>query len=289
MRRTALVSGLLISCLLLVLLWSFRHHGKEPDMKRSPIVRDRLTQLMEQEIEDFPGIEDARTTLKEAMDALAKEYRFSWDINLKAFEYEGLARDPGVEGTLITEGKPIQAMKRAQIGTIVNTILQRIPVPSGACYMVRQDHIEITTEKFRKIEIWGEDYEGPCLPLAELHLEKQPLREVLRSLEQQTGFNFVLDQRAEAKADVPITIHFQRVPLDSALLLLTDMVDLDVLQRDNVFYLTSRENATALERRLLKGRPLRREDGSPLDPAGWRKSQGHPVRLSGGTQAVGGM
>jgi tetratricopeptide (TPR) repeat protein len=96
----------------------------------------------------FDGFEDPRITLSEALDQLAKRYDLSFDINEKAFKFENVN---DVAKTPITEGSAIPPM-HSTLSTVLRRILQRINVPSGATYVIRQDHIEITTGIFAGAE-----------------------------------------------------------------------------------------------------------------------------------------
>lgn len=95
----------------------------------------------------YPGLDDPRATLNDALDQLAKRYNLSFKINEKAFKFEGL---PEVGRTPITESKPIPSMKDVRLDKVLKTILARVPVSSGAALHVRGDHVEITTKAFLK-------------------------------------------------------------------------------------------------------------------------------------------
>jgi hypothetical protein len=61
--------------------------------------------------------------------------------------------------------------------------------------------------------------------------------------------NVVLDVRAADKAKVPVTVRFVNTPLDTAVRLLADMAELKPYAVDNLYFVTTRENADRLTER----------------------------------------
>jgi tetratricopeptide (TPR) repeat protein len=96
----------------------------------------------------FEGIDDPKVTLSEALDNLAKRYNLSFDINEKAFKFENVM---DVAKTPITAENPVPPM-HTTVSTVLRRILQRVPVPSGATYIIRRDVIEITSGIFAGAE-----------------------------------------------------------------------------------------------------------------------------------------
>lgn len=220
----------------------------------------------------FDGIDDPRTTLSEALEKLTKLYEVRFDINEKGFKFENIME---VGKTEIATPAPIPAMKNVRLSSILRKILSRVPVPSGATYLVRGDAIEITTGTFQGVEIWGK-YGGPHLPLVNATLEKISLSDAAAELAEQTDFNIVIDNRAAEQARTQVNARLLNTPLDTALRLLTDMADLRAVHLDNVLYVTTKENAAALEARLQKemtpANPL--DDNSDMGPYKPRKGSG---------------
>ncbi|HWG44337.1 MAG TPA: hypothetical protein VN688_16280 [Gemmataceae bacterium] len=196
----------------------------------------------------FDGIDDPKSTLEDALAKLSKLYEVNFDINEKAFKFENVM---DVGKTEIASPTPVPAMKNARVNTILRKILSRVSVPSGATYLVRGDHIEITTMTFQGPEVWGK-YTGPHLSLVNAELTKVSLEEAVKELAEQTDFNVILDNRAADKAKTPVSARLLNMPLDTALRLLADMVDLRSVHLDNVLYVTTKENAAAMEARLEK-------------------------------------
>jgi hypothetical protein len=101
-----------------------------------------------QRVVNFKGIDDPKTTLMEALDLLAHRYNLPLKINEKAFKFENVM---DVGKTEIADPNPI-AVQRSTLETVLRNILARIPVPSGATFVVREGHVEVTTGDFAKKE-----------------------------------------------------------------------------------------------------------------------------------------
>lgn len=234
-----------------------------PTPKQSPSPARKVSQRA-----NFPGVDDARATLNDALDILSKLYEVSFDINDKAFALDGVMEAGKTEIAV----PPIPPMKNVLIERVLRKILSRLPAPTGATYCVRRDSIEITTGAFQKAEIWG-SYRGPYLPLVNATLDKVPLEDAVRKLADQADFNVVVDNRAGEKAKTLVSARLLNTPLDSALRLLTDMADLQTVQIDNVLYITSKANAAALEVKLEEEKAVGKKN--PETPnAGERKGSG---------------
>jgi len=198
---------------------------------------------------DFPGIDDRTATLNDALDQLSKMSGTSFEINTQAFKMDGLAE---VGRTPLFEAPtPIPPMKNVRLSRLLRVILRRLPAPSGATFYVHGDYIEITTGTFQAKAVWGV-YEGPHLPLINVVLDKRSLEDAVHELTDLSDLNIVVDTRAGEKAKTPVSARFLNTPLDTALRLLTDMADLSLVHIDNVLYVTTKENAEALEARLEK-------------------------------------
>lgn len=238
-----------------------------PTPQQPPSMVQKINQRL-----NFDGFEDARTVLSDALEKLGKMYDVSFDINEKAFAIDGIV-DVGKTEIAVP---PISPMKNVQIERVLRKILNRIPVSTGAVFSIRGDHIEITTGAFQKAEIWG-TYHGPYLPLVSVTLDKIPLEDAVRQLADQADFNVVVDNRAGEKAKTPVSVRFTNTPLDSALRLLTDMSDLRTVHLDNILFVTTKENAAALEARLEKEKGPVNENDNPDGlnaPPAWRKGSG---------------
>ncbi len=194
---------------------------------------------------NFDGVTDARTTLADVLDHLAKKYDITFDVNEKAFKFEN------VQDILKTDVTPVRPMRNVRLDTVLRKLLGLVPVGSGATYILRDDLVEITTNTFVGAEVWG-NFKGPQLPLVWATLDKVPLEEALKDLAEQADFNVLLDNRAGEKGKTPVTARLRNTPLDTAVRLLADMADLRPVHLDNVLYVTTKENAAEAEARLEK-------------------------------------
>lgn len=198
--------------------------------------RDKLLQPVE-----FPGFDDPKTTLTEALDAIHDHYHLTFSINQKAFTAEEIM---DVGKTEIAQPNPIRPIK-AGLATVLRAILDRVPAESGVVFLLRRDHVEITTTKFLRAEL-GYPEERPILPLVWDAYEETQLVRILPRLAEISGFNVVADPHAKEQLQTKITAQFNNVPVDTVLLLLANMSDLRVVRLGNVFYVTTPENAKHL-------------------------------------------
>jgi hypothetical protein len=201
---------------------------------------------------DFPGYDDPKMTLGEALDDLTNKYGLSSLLNEKSFHYENVM---DVAKTPITAENVLPPMKNVRVDTILRQLLARIPVPSGATFLVRRDRVEITTGIFFQGEVWFDNPEGPHLPVVQVLADKQPFEELLKSLREQVSYNILLDMRVGDKAKKPITAELYNVPLDTALRLLAGMVELQPVRVDNVLFITDPGTAEEMEKAKPKKPP----------------------------------
>jgi hypothetical protein len=207
---------------------------------------------------NYGGIEDARASLNDALDDLCRRYGLTFDINEKAFEMDNV-KDLG--RVLIAEkGGPLPALRNTALKRILRKILERVPADSGATYLIRNDVIEITTVEAIRKEFFADRPEttGPLPPLVSGAFDKVPLEAALKELNH--FGNVVLDARTGKQAEAPVSADFSNVPLDTAVCLFADMAGLKAVQRDNVIYVTSKDNAQALMKEQEKLRPKAEND-----------------------------
>jgi hypothetical protein len=210
----------------------------QPVLRRAEELRDQLQMPVK-----FAGFEDPKTTLVEALDNLAKRYDLSFSINERAFAKKGLNEVGKFE---IASPNPIPEMN-AKMGNVLNKVLSRLG-DGGAVYVLRADHIEITTRDAVVEEFYPDLPKGaPLPPLVCGSFEKRPLEDALRDLARWTGGNVVLDNRIAKDARTPVTAEFNNVPLDTAVRLLADMCGVKSVQIGNVLYVTARDNARVLQ------------------------------------------
>jgi hypothetical protein len=246
--RSTVFAGALLAALGL-LAWAAADAPKQtaapaaPPAASTQALHTQLTRRV-----DFNGLDDPKTTLQEALQALAKWYFGGadvFDVNERAFNHEQLKDVLKAE---VASPNPVPPMKNVRLVTVLRKILSRIPAPSGATFLLRPDVIEITTGEFERREVWGAADEGPFLPVVHLALDHRPLDEALRDLADQAAYNVVLDGSTAEKGKTALTAKMYNAPLDTAVRLLAGMAGLRLVQVDNVLYVTTKEGAEALEK-----------------------------------------
>jgi hypothetical protein len=272
---------------------------------------------------DYPGVEDPKTTLADELARLAKLSGVAIHVDERAFKYEQLM---DILKSDIASARPLPPM-RAPLAQVLQRVLERLPVPSGATYMVREDHIEITTTQFQNAEVPLEREQSPARPgapmgprmtgplggpigpggpgapmgpgpmgpgpgaigppagpglppggfgvqgvieeeskkinvaVVSVALDRQPLEEAVRQIRIQANASLVLDPALGEKGTAPLTVTLLNVPLDSALLVLGELADVDYVWLDNIFFVTTKDKADKLRakwpnRRGGAGRPM---------------------------------
>lgn len=119
-----------------------------------------------------------------------------------------------------------------------------------ATYVVRPDHIEITTKAAIREETGltesDTDEMGANrlnLPLVCIAVKNKPLSFVLDELRRVYGLNIVVEKSVRELLKTPITEQLLNVPADTALELLAGQADLGVVRKGNTFRLTSNPGA----------------------------------------------
>lgn len=214
--------------------------------KHAAEVRDILSQPFK-----FSGVDDPKVTLTDVLEMLSKQVqerkcvKLTFNINENAFKTEQVT-DVGKSEV----ANPSLPPMNVSLDTVLKKVLSRIPVDSGATYVIRADTIEITTNAAVLAEFYAPGVREPRFPLVIAGFENTPLDEAVRELAKQTGKNLILDARFGKDARVPVTGDFMNVPLDEAVFLLADMANLaSVRINPATLYITSPKNAKAVEKR----------------------------------------
>jgi serine/threonine protein kinase len=165
---------------------------RDPEGK---IWEEKLAQVVE-----FPGLEDPKTTLEEALVYLAERYDLRFDVDENAFKHESVENVQKIEIAV----PPIPKMRQS-LADILSVILRRIRVGSGARYQVTRAHIRINTL-------------ANVLVTVEETIEEMPLRELLDGLEDKFDCTIAsppeLDKKlvkVAATQGVPLLVLVERV------------------------------------------------------------------------------
>jgi RNA polymerase sigma factor (sigma-70 family) len=192
---------------------------------------------------NFSGFDDPETTLDDVLQFMAGRYNLTFEVNEKAFQQEGL----DFYGQTNKIGRPLPKMTQTTTAALLQKILARVAVSGGAAYLLRPSGaIEVTTTAAVRREL-GIPERRPLLPLIWDDFENTPLNQAFERVAEASGFNVVIDPRVGDKTKTNITAQLNNVPTDTAVRLLADMAGLGVVQMDNVFYVTTRENAATLQ------------------------------------------
>lgn len=206
-------------------------------------IGSRLNKVIE-----FPGIDDPKTTLAEAVEQLAKLGDVKITFNRKAFRTAGVPEPDGVE---IAVDRAIPTTK-GKLGTVLAQLLDAVPADPGFGFLLRGDRVEILPESELQREIWGElavdNPDVPRMPLVHLKAADRAFEDLLEDVAEQSDVNVVLDPRCQEKAKQALTVRLVNAPADTALATLADMVGLDLVHQRNVLYVTSAENAAKIRK-----------------------------------------
>jgi hypothetical protein len=194
---------------------------------------------------DFPGFDDPKTTLGEALASLEKHCGVRFLINEKAFQDVQVAK---VQEAEVCANGPIPAMPKVRLATVLRKVLARVPAETGAGYLMRRDGVEITTQMALQSEVWGENYQGPLQPLIHVFAVNKPLDEILRGLADSEDLNVVLDPKVGEKGKTALSAQLVNTPVDAALDVLAHMADLKLVRIRNIYFVTTPEKAKAIEK-----------------------------------------
>jgi len=79
-----------------------------------------------------------------------------------------------------------------------------------------------------------------------IDLDKMELSKALKRLARETGTNLVVDPRVGKDAQTPVTLQMDDVPLETAVRLMAEMVNLKPVRVGNTLFVTSKTNAAEL-------------------------------------------
>jgi RNA polymerase sigma factor (sigma-70 family) len=224
--------------------------GDEKQVEAPPVPIEELSRELREKLDkpvDYQGIEDPRVTLGEVLQQFARTFAVSFEIEEIAFKMEG---QPEVLKTEVTKINPLPPMRTA-LGNVLRKVLDRVEGTSGATYIVRGGYIEITTIAALRAEL-GIAEDRPLLPLVSEDLEKVSLPTAFLRVAKASGMNVVLDPRALSAEDAKLTVNARlaNVPVDTAVRILANMADLQMVRLDNVLYVTTPKRASQLQAEL---------------------------------------
>jgi hypothetical protein len=241
------------------------HEDAKPAPAAKPVKPNRGRELHDalDKAIDYEGNADQKASLGEILDEFATQYNLTFDVNERAFAAEGMAEADILRVPVAL--RPLPKMTGIRLSTVLKKILSRLPTESGATFVVRPDHIEITTEAALRQEL-DLPYRVQRLPLVTASFDKQPLEDALKELITTTGFNIVLDSGKSEKNKATVTANLHNVPVDTAVRILAEMADMRAVLLDNVLFVTSRETAVRLQKEEDKRKDRDTEEEKKPEP-----------------------
>ncbi len=209
---------------------------------------ERLRQPVE-----FPGFNDPKTTLLEALEKLSDLYDVRFHLREEAF-VDPTSLQPIKEfgDTPVASDRPIPRGRNLRLDAVLRAVLAPVGLKhpgTQPTFLVRVGGVvEVTTLQEVRKEILDQG-QSLLSPVATVAFDRTPLDAALRHLSA-GGYDLsiVLDARAADKAKTPITARFANVPLDTVVRLLADMADLRMVRLDNVLYVTGKDNVEPLRK-----------------------------------------
>lgn len=188
------------------------------------------------------------TPFKEVLGDLATRFKIAFVVNKTAFSSDTNLDDAKADRL------SAQRMEGLPLSTFLDVYFRGLSV-EHVTYMVRRDHIEITTRQAAQKEaglLEGVDEAkagGDAmelvrakarlnLPLVCVAVENKPLSAVLADLSRVYGLNVVIEPGAREPLKVPMTERLLNVPADTALELLAGQAGLSVVRKGNTFRIT---------------------------------------------------
>lgn len=193
---------------------------------------------------EWETIDDPKATLRDHLELASQKHkaftgvRFAANETAFAIAYGG-PRSPFDERVGRVESG------RMTSGQLLGVLLSNLQAPSGATFLVRRGHIEITTQQAIREELGAK---GPRLPPVVYYLaaKGEKFAALCEKIAIQAEMNIVVDPRVGEKASVAIKATFRNASGPAALEVLADMAGLAVVRRANVYYVTTPQNAQKL-------------------------------------------
>ncbi len=231
--------------------------------------------------------------LKDALGYFRDKFEIQVLVNYNAF--------PNAAGAgMVAAGNPIddQPVRLPKVkGVRLSRVLDALAGQVHAVWLIRCDHIELTSRERRNAEVGikpsEEEADAPegapvgreALPLVCLSVKDKPLTEVLAKLSDQYERTVLVASAANEKARRSVSAEMVNVPFDTAVLMLADMADLYVMPRDNAYYITTPERTAAYMREEFE----RQKRQMMLMPSGAAGNLGQLGALGIGSGGLGGF
>ncbi len=250
-----------------------KEEEKQPAVVERPLADSlpKIRKVLDTKIEFVQ--DDREMTLRAVLELLEKRYRVQFSVDEVAF------MNPNRENVLETKIGEIGPM-HTSLDRVLQKVLSRVGGMSRAMYLVRNDCLEITTEKAAWDELGIQEKKAPkgpidpvtglraeaeedsgeidsrkgLLPLISEDFMRADVKDVLKKFAETSGYNVILDPRAEQDKDPnrAITARLLNVPVDVAIHLVAEMLDLTVVRQANVFFVTTEKTAEKMRKAQAK-------------------------------------
>lgn len=135
-------------------------------------------------------------------------------------------------GTMVARVQLKGAKLRDGLRAVLEPLNLRFGVVRDGLYISTEDGL--TTRQLRqRVDVAG---------------EPAPFAGVVKRLAAETGANVVLDPRLKDRADTPVALKLDDVPLETAVRLLAEVADLQAVRLNNVLFVTTPERAERLRK-----------------------------------------
>lgn len=184
-------------------------------------------------------IED--TSLRDVLEYLSEKFGVTFVIDRQGFERIGKQN---------VEEERIRLAKMPNVS--LDTVLRQVLAQVQGAFMVREDHIEVTSFDAAVMESrngvgLAREFSTEVQPLVSVVCADQPIGNVLAEFSRQSRRNVVLDSRIPDRARLNVSVTLLNTPLDTATRIVAELVNLKTVSMDNVIFVTSREHAAELE------------------------------------------
>lgn len=235
----------------------------------------------------FSELPEGKVTLRELLDLLADRHGVSARLDTAAFKRLGSAANPGPAAAALPRERFLAAAQAdgpvdEETAAVLRHYDQAIQLPTargltvadvlgeavaqlpGRCaYRVRGNQILIRPAYIPPVIPGGganpNEAFAPMVPQHQLleqivgepvsvSVENKSLADAVKELRKLTGANIVLDARCKDQAKEMVDGTFDDARLLNVLSVLADMCDLKAVSANNVFYVTTPENAAKLQK-----------------------------------------
>ncbi|HVK16561.1 MAG TPA: RNA polymerase sigma factor [Fimbriiglobus sp.] len=245
-----------------------RVEGTQDGLRPEPGDEAALRRLLAERAPEVPdGI-----AMRELLEQLYKQFGLIARLDTGAYMRAGPPDDFGPHQFYEAKVK-LPVTRGMSVADLLTDVLAQLPLPTDSgpvpfTYRVRDNQVLIVPAyKPPVVPGMGAHLEpGSVTPFVDqkrlleqivgqpvsLSIEEKPLTEAVKELRKLTGANIVIDARCKVEAQQPVSATFDDVRLLSALQLLADMCGLKPVAMNNVYYVTTPENAARLQKEVSR-------------------------------------